>query len=555
MGVDDRARGAGPAAAQRTARRRDRSKHARLVLVGLALLSLLAGCASLPPGSDFPKATSNALTRPEQTRMGQQLAAAKAEHPGNSGFKLLPVGIDSFLLRMEMAQAAGRTLDVQYFVIQSDDTGQLLIEALLEAADRGVRVRVLLDDGGAFGRDAQIRVLAGYPNIELRLFNPYSYRGTVEFLHAAEFLADGTRLNYRMHNKLIVVDNEIGIVGGRNIGDEYFQSGRDFEFGDYDIIAAGPIVNQISNSFDAFWNSPMAIPIEAFAGGKPSTKDLADYRGMLAAHHAQMSAMEAPYLHALAAGAPLASMLRGKSSLVWAKAEVIYDSPEKAKVEDGEQGGRLLRRRLGEVANRVRSELLIVSPYVIPGPAAMQFFADLRERKVAVRILTNSLASTDMSVVHSGYQAYRVPLLAMGVDLYEVRPVPGQPEGREHQLKSPSSGKYALHAKAFVFDRERVFVGSMNLDQRSLHLNTEIGLIIESPELARQIALRFESIAQPANSYVLALGEADGLGQRHVVWRTLEDGKPTEYDQEPAVTLWQRTKVDLLSLLPIDELL
>ena len=219
---------------------------------------------------------------------------------------------------MEMAQAAERTLDVQYFLIQSDDTGQLLIEALLKAADRGVRVRVLLDDAGSFGRDAQIRTLAGYPNVELRLFNPFAYRGNVDFVHVAEFLADATRLNYRMHNKLFVVDNEIGIVGGRNVGDEYFQGGRDYEFGDYDVIAAGPIVNEISKSFDAFWNSPMAIPIEALAEGKPSAQDLEDYRGVLAAHHAKMIEADAPYMSVLAAGEPLAAMLAGKSSLVWA---------------------------------------------------------------------------------------------------------------------------------------------------------------------------------------------------------------------------------------------
>ena len=472
-----------------------------------------------------------------------------------SGFKLLPVGIDSFLLRMEMAEAAQRTLDVEYFLIQSDDTGQLLIEALLNAADRGVRVRVLLDDAGSFGRDAQIRTLAGYPNVELRLFNPFAYRGNVEFIHFAEYMGDASRLNYRMHNKLIVVDNEIGIVGGRNIGDEYFQVGRDIDFGDYDIIAAGPIVNQISSTFDAFWNSPMAIPIEALAGGRPSTQELEDYRGVLAAHHGDMSAANAPYMRTLLACEPLAAMLSGRSPLVWAKAEVIYDSPEKAKVEDGEQGGRLLRRRLGEVANQVRSELIVVSPYLVPGPDGMKFIEGLRERNVSVRILTNSLASTDMSIVHSGYQRYRVPLLEMGVELFEVRPLPGLPVDRGSQLKSPSAGLYAMHAKVFVFDRQRVFVGSMNLDQRSLHLNTEIGLIIESPELARQIALRFAEIAQPANSYVLMLGEADGSGRRPVVWRTLEDGRPVDHDQEPAATFWQRLKVDMLSFLPLDELL
>jgi len=354
---------------------------------------------------------------------------------------------------------------------------------------------------------------------------------------------------------LLVVDNEIGIVGGRNVGDEYFQGGRDIDFGDYDVIAAGPIVNEVSNSFDAFWNSPMAIPIEALADGKPSAQDLADYRGVLAAHHERMIEADAGYMRTLAAGEPLAAMLGGKSSLVWAKAEVVYDSPEKAKVQDGEQGGRLLRQRLGKVASQVQSELIIVSPYVVPGPAGMKFFEALRQRNVNVRILTNSLASTDMSIVHSGYQAFRTPLLEMGVELYEARPVPGQPVGRGSQLKSPSSGRYALHAKVFVFDRQRVFVGSMNLDQRSLRLNTEIGLIIDSPELARQIAVRFAEIAQPANSYVLMQSEANGLGQRHLVWRTLEDGKPMDFDQEPGVTFWQRLQVDMLSLLPLDELL
>ena len=519
------------------------------------LIALFAGCASLPPGSDFPKTASSALTRPEQTALGRQLAGAKAEHPGMSGFRLLPVGIDSFLLRMELAKAAERTLDVQYFLIQSDDTGRLLIEALLHAADRGVRVRVLLDDAGSFGREAQIRTLAGYSNVELRLFNPFVYRGNVELVHVAEYLGDATRLNYRMHNKLFVADNAIGIIGGRNVGDEYFQGGRDYEFGDYDTLAAGPVVNQVSNSFDAFWNSPLAIPIEALAGGKPTSQDLDDYRIMLAAHHAQMIELDTPYLRSLAAGEPLGAMLSGKASLVWAKAEVIYDSPEKAKVQSGEQSGRLLRQRLGDVASQVRSELIIVSPYFVPGPAGTKFFEELRERNVRVRILTNSLASSDMPIVHSGYRAYREPLLEAGVELFEVRPVLGQPVVRGNRLKSPSSGLYALHAKVIVFDRRRLFIGSMNLDQRSLYLNTEIGLIIDSPELASQIALRFSDIAQPANSYMLMLGEANVLGRRRLVWRTLEDGKPVDFLQEPAVTLLQQLKVDMLSLLPLDELL
>jgi putative cardiolipin synthase len=515
---------------------------------------LLAGCASLPPGSDFPKTVSIALERPDAaTRMGGQLAAAKAEHPGTSGFKLLPVGIDSFLLRMQMAAAAERTLDVQYFLIQSDNTGQLLIEALIAAADRGVRVRVLLDDAGSFGRDAQIRDLGGFPNVELRVFNPFLYRGEIGLLHAAEYVGDASRLTYRMHNKLFVVDNEIGVVGGRNIGDEYFQGGSEVEFGDYDVVAAGPIVNQISNTFDAFWNSALAIPIEALAGGKPSAIEMQDYRDALTAHHARLTEAGTPYLSALAIGEPLTSMLSGKTSLVWAKAEVVFDSPEKAKVDGGEQGGRLLRERLGDVARQVQMELIIVSPYLVPGPAGMKFLEELRERFISVRILTNSLAATDVPIVHSGYQAFREPLLKSGVDLYEVRKVMGRPDVRGKDRRSASAGNYALHAKAFVFDRERLFIGSMNLDQRSLRLNTELGLIIESPELARQVAQRVGDIAQPANSYVLALREPGNGGG--LVWRTLEAGQPVDFHREPAVTFWKRLQVRLYALLPLDALL
>ncbi|MGH8799170.1 MAG: phospholipase D-like domain-containing protein [Casimicrobiaceae bacterium] len=521
----------------------------------LALLAtgavLLAGCASLPPGSAFPRPASNALTHPEATRLGRQLAAQSAAHAGLSGFRLLPVGIDSFQLRMEMAQRAERTLDVQYFVIENDDTGKLLQEGLLQAADRGVRVRLLIDDEGSLGREAQLKPLATHPNIELRVFNPAIYRGPIGILHDIELVCDATRLNYRMHNKLFVVDNEVGIIGGRNIGDAYFQEGRDFEFGDYDVIAAGPIVKKMSASFDAYWNSPLAIPIQALFGGKSSPEALAKYRDALASHHAQVA--DKDYVQRLSTSAPLRAMLAADSPWVWAHAEVIYDSPDKAKVEDGDEPGRLLRHRLGKVVEATRSELLIVSPYVVPGDSGLQFLQKLRQRGLQVQLLTNSLASTDMPVVHSGYQAYRIPLLEMGVELYEVRPILGQPVVRGDNLKSPSAGQFALHAKVFVFDRQRVFVGSMNLDRRSLHVNTEIGVIIDSPELARQIATRFAAIARPSNSYVLGLD--DSGGRPSLVWRTLEGGKPVEYHQEPATSVWRRMKVDMLSMLPLDELL
>jgi putative cardiolipin synthase len=519
------------------------------ILIAAALLA--AGCATVPPGADAPKPVSHAFAAPEETALGRQFAAAERKHPGLSGFRLLPVGIDSFLLRMEMARAAQRSLDVQYFILQNDGTGKLLLEALLQAADRGVRVRILLDDYGLVGRDSELAALAQNRNVEVRIFNPFAYRGSLEFMHKAEMVADLARLNYRMHNKLFVADNELGVVGGRNIGDAYFQASPEFEFGDYDVVAAGPVVRQVSDSFDAYWNCDLAIPIQALSG--PPADALPAYRRGLAAQREALAG-EA-YMPSLAANRPLAGILGAPLSLTWAKAEVVYDSPEKSRVENGEQSGYLLRKRLGEVARETRSELIIVSPYLVPGPKGIEFFQTLHERHVRVRALTNSLASTDQPSVHSGYRKVRVPMLEAGVELYEVRPVLGQPVVNGESLKSPSSGLYALHAKVFVFDRQRLFIGSMNLDPRSLRVNTEVGLIIDSPVLASQVARRFGEIAQPANSYVVALdGSAPG-GAPSLVWHTLENGKPQEYRQEPAATPGRRIEADALSLLPLEGLL
>ena len=527
-------------------------RRVRLALAVVAALAL-AACASLPPGSAFPKTASNALTHSEETRLGREFAGPTAAHPGLSAFRLLPFGMDSFLLRMEMAQRAERTLDVEYFVIEKDDTGGLFLDALLQAADRGVRVRLLVDDQGSFGREADMRPLAAHPNIELRVFNPLAYRGQIELFHDVELICDATRLNYRMHNKLFVVDNEVGIVGGRNVGDAYFQESRDVDFGDYDVIAAGPVVRRMSASFDAFWNSPLAIPVQALFGGKPTMQALDDYRQVLAERRAKLA--DKDYVRRLSTGEPLRTLLARESPWVWAHGELVYDSPQKAKVEAGDVPGHLLRARLAKAVEATRSELLVVSPYVVPGDAGMKFLKGLRERGLSISILTNSLASTDMPSVHSGYQAYRIPLLEMGVKLYEVRPILGKPMTHGDQHESPSAGPFALHAKVFVFDRNRIFVGSMNLDQRSLHVNTEIGVIIDSPELARQIAKRFAEIVQPANSYVLGLDHSGIGGRVALTWRTLEDGEPVVFDHEPSVSLWRRVKVDTLSMLPLDELL
>jgi putative cardiolipin synthase len=518
----------------------------------ILVFGLLGGCALLPPGSDFPKTASTALAYPEQTRLGRQFESSARDHGGTSAFRILSAGVDGFLARAQMINTAERTLDLQYFIFRQDETGQLLTDALLRAADRGVRVRVLVDDGDTLEGDEQIAMLESHPKIEIRIFNPFVYRGHAELFRAVEFAFTASRLDYRMHNKLLVVDNAIALVGGRNIGDQYFQVDPDSQFGDDDVFTAGPIVKQLSNTFDEFWNCAIAIPVEGLATGKQTGAALAAYRQTLDEHRRELKADGTDYASRVATGEPLAGMISGRLPLVWAHAQLVYDSPEKKRVADGEMVGKLMHRSVAEVAAAVQTELLMVTPFLIPGDAGMQMFEDLRKRGVRVRVLTNSLESTPELVAHSGYMHYRLPLLEHGVELYEVRALLGNARGSGETLAATRSGNYSLHAKLFVFDRQKLYIGSMNFDQRSRSLNTEVGLIIDSSELAQQTAARFESIVAPANSYGLAL-QADAVGgSSHLLWRTQENGRTIEYAREPARSDWQRMKVNFLSTLPLD---
>ena len=520
------------------------------IAIATCALAVISGCATMPPGANFPRVESQALAHPEETALGRKVDARAKSHPGLSGFRLFASGSDAFTLRLQMADSAQRTLDIQYFIFKDDDSGQLLMSAMLRAATRGVRVRVLIDDTEARGQDDRIGLLAAHPNIDVRLYTPFFYRGAIPLFRYAEFGLTASRLNYRMHNKLFVVDNTIAVVGGRNVGDEYFDTGEDLQFGDYDVFAMGPIAHELSKSFDEYWNSMLAVPVRALLGTLPTKPKLEAMETQLSNHLAEMRDSDA--MKALRTGNPLATMLNSDTGIVWAKAEVVADSPDKSSVEGGDTIGALFRRRLLEATADVKSELLIVSPYFVPGTKLSDLLKSLRERNVRVRVLTNSLLSTDVPAVHAGYRRYRIPLLEEGIDLYEVKPLPGKPTSRGGMLKAPSSGQFSLHAKAYVFDRKRIFIGSANLDPRSMHLNTEIGLMIDSPELARQVVARFDTIAQPANSFVLAL-EKSAKGSPKLVWKSVKDGQPIVYDREPGDDQMRELLVDLYATLPFED--
>lgn len=452
-----------------------------------------------------------------------------------------------------MIKAAEQTLDLQYFVFRGDETGKLLTAAVLHAADRGVRVRVLVDDGDTESGDEGITVLEAHPSIQVRIFNPFVYRGHARLLRNVEFLFDISRLDYRMHNKLFIVDNAIALIGGRNIGDQFFQMDPESQVADDDIFAAGPIAMKLSATFDEFWNSDLSIPAEALVGEKSAHAALNDHREILNDQRRQMKREGIDYVKRAATGEPFKGMLSGHLPLIWARAQLVYDSPDKKKVKSGAKYGRLMQRALANTTMEVQSELLMVTPYLIPGNEGMRLLKDLRRRNVRVRILTNSLESSEQLLAHSGYMHYRVPLLENGVELYEIRALLGNSKGSGQTEAISRHGNYSLHAKLFVFDRQKLFIGSMNFDQRSMHINTEIGLIIDSSELASQLVARFEAMVQPVNAYQLVL-HANGTGGRAgLVWRTQEGTNSVELDREPARSDWQRAEVNFISLFPLDD--
>lgn len=524
----------------------------RNVIASLAFSFLmLAGCATLPPGSDYPKIVSTALLHPGDTRLGQTFAQAARQNEGSSGFRIIPVGADGFLLRMQMINAAQSTIDVQYFIFRGDETGKLLTGALIAAADRGVRVRILVDDGDTVEGDEQISLLTAHSSVEVRLFNPFAYRGHIEFLKGAEFMLNAARLDYRMHNKLLVIDNSIALMGGRNIGDQYFQIDPQSQFADDDLFVTGPIAQALSVTFDEYWNDRLSIPSKALSTASHPRQDFDDHRQELKVERQELKAQGIDYVARIAVGEPFNGIVTGRLPLVWAHAQLVCDSPEKKNVEGGLKKGRLMQRAVVDATSAVQSELIMVTPYLIPAQEGMQMFQDLGRRKVRVRILTNSLESSTVSIAQAGYTHYRIPLLEAGVELYEIRSMLGNTKGSGQTRRIASYGNYSLHGKLFVLDRKRLFIGSMNFDQRSMHLNTEIGVIIDSPVLAQQVAARFDAMVQPVNSYRLTLDTTHG-GEPGLSWHTQENGLDIAYSTEPARSPWQRFKVHFLSMLPLD---
>ncbi|WP_286979214.1 phospholipase D family protein [Pseudomonas sp.] len=519
-------------------------KSARLPAHWLAMLFALltgglAGCSSLPSLTSRPESVALGQDEAQNTRLGKALQPLVSSHPGESGIYPLDNPRDAFAARVLLANAAERTLDVQYYIWRGDTTGTLLMQALLDAAERGVRVRLLLDDNGTSGIDRELAALDSHANIEVRLFNPFRTRSA----KWTGFITDFKRSNRRMHNKSFTADNRASIIGGRNVGDAYFGATDGVLFADLDVISVGPVVSDVSSSFDRYWASESAYAVNDFL----PKADAAEREAIGAAatsieHNSKANA----YVTALKNLPFISKLLDGELELIWASTRMVSDDPAKGLGKAAPDG--LLINRISNILVAPTHHVELVSPYFVPTKVGVDAFSELSQSGVKVRVLTNAFEATDVPAVHAGYAKSRKDLLNAGIEIYEVRrlaPTSKQAKGRN----SFGSNGSSLHAKTFAVDGSRVFVGSFNFDPRSANLNTELGFVIDSPHLAQRMQVAFDRDLRQF-AYQLKLDE-----QGNIIWLEQDADRQIIHTKEPGSSLWSRSMVGFLSILPIDWML
>lgn len=458
-----------------------------------------------------------------------------------SGFYLLSDNTDAFVARYAMATTAEKTLDIQYYIMHNDASGQYLAYAILSAADRGVFVRILVDDINLSGRDNNLKMLSQHENIEIRIFNPLSNR---HWFRNIELIVNLNKAGRRMHNKTFVADNSTAIIGGRNIGDEYFDDRYSLNFVDLDLLTTGPIVNDVTKSFNDYWHSQWATPVETLSKIKVVKKQLTTIRSKL--RDQWYRAKNTEYFHSLQQADLTQKIINKQIPFIWASARLFYDAPEKLN-KSSEETKIHFATHIMPYFEQAKHELLIASPYFVPGANGSLWFKNKQQQGTRVSILTNSLAATDVIAVHAGYKKYREDLVNAGIALFELKPTAKFLHSTAKRLIEGSSSA-SLHAKYMIFDRQYVFIGSANIDPRSKALNTEIGIMVDSKELAQQTASLFHKAASLKNSYQLLMDD-------RLSWLTEENTHQIRYFQEPKASFLRKAGVFILSLLPFESLL
>ncbi|KQV80481.1 phospholipase [Rhizobium sp. Root1220] len=492
---------------------------------------LLAACSHTI--RTFKQTPSYSPAQPTSTRLTQAVQRLGDPRDGRSGVRLIGNGEEALAARLALAAAAEQTIDAQYYLLHNDPTGKIFAWSLLQAADRGVRVRLLLDDMDTKGYDAVTAALDSHKNIEIRLFNPFWRDQSL----VAAVLTDFKRINRRMHNKSMTADNAMSIVGGRNIGDEYFLAKRELNYSDLDVLVAGPVVDDVSTNFDEYWNSKFAVPAHAVVG-EPQGFSLDEARDRL--DEIIGHARETEYASVVRAAAKQ-NLTPSTLKLSWVSAKMYSDPPSKAAGEDNEE--EILASQLSKYFADAASKIEIVSAYFVPGKRGTEWLRELEARGVEVLVVTNSLASNDVKPVYAHYAKDRRALLEGGVHLYELRPDADQEARRGVNWGESRSG---LHAKAFTIDDRYLFVGSFNWDPRSVNINTEMGILIDSPEFTRKTSNALRGVLRE-ETFAVRLDK-----DKRISWTETEpDGRQRIYYYEPTGSPWDQFVAGFYAILPI----
>jgi putative cardiolipin synthase len=503
-----------------------------VLALAVVVLRLTHPLPDLPAGE-----ASAAIPASAETRLGAALLPLMDRHEGLSGVVPLADGRDALAARILLARAAERSIDVQYYIWQADTTGWLLMEELRAAAERGVRVRMLLDDNGIPGLDNVLAGLDAMENVEIRIFNPFTMRSPKLLSYGFDFF----RLNRRMHNKSMTVDGIATVIGGRNIGDIYFAYGEGTAYFDFDVLAVGPAAADVAADFDTYWTSGSSYAAADVL--LPSEDGLEEMAAAVA--EAEASARGSDYAAAVADAPVLARVLAGEDVLEWTTVTLVSDDPAKGLGQA--EAGDLLIGRLPQIIGAPARSLDLVSAYLIPGETGTAQIEGFLADGIRTRLVTNSLEATDVPVVHSAWMGYRDRLLRGGAEILELRARPDRPEGASI-LQLLTGSQSSLHAKTFAVDGERIFIGSFNFDPRSAMLNTEMGFLIDSPEIATALS---RALDRTETFYALSTGPDDAN-----VWtETTADGQTITFDREPNTTAFQRGMVTFMSWLPVEWIL
>lgn len=512
----------------------------RLLLLGMLLLTGCAQVAVPLPSSALPASG---------TQLAADIAPFTIQYPGRSGFRLLDSSTDAFTARAELIRLAQRSLDIQYYIIHDGVTTRMLVNELLMAADRGVRIRLLIDDTSSDGNDYALAALAAHPNIEIRVFNPVRVGRSTDVTRYLGRLLHLSRQHRRMHNKLLLADSSIAIVGGRNLGDEYFDAKPEMNFTDLDLLAAGPVAAQLSHSFDQYWNSSISQPITGFLHRPPSQASLTRMRHGLQRYLDSERVRDSALYNRLRQYVTAPRLEGWLQELTWAHSKALWDAPSKIAAEGEPHPSLLLTTQLLPDLQAVDQELFTVSAYFVPTETGLKYLSQEAAKGVDIRVLTNSLEATDVPAVHGGYAPYREALLEKGIRLYEMR---AQAEKETTKAYSFGQSQSSLHSKALVLDRERTFVGSFNFDPRSILWNTEVGILVDSPALAARVRQLILDGMAPGVSYQVKRIERDG--KVRLVWLEERNGKLYELHHEPG-SLWRRFNAWVVQAVGLERML